>query len=86
VSLSDFIREIKMGSNCWMLENCAAYPSFRGWQVGYGAFTYDFSSKNNLVNYVRNQEEHHKKQTFQEELVELLEEFGIKHELRYLFV
>ena len=85
-SLSDFIRDIKKGSTDWMQENKNSFMLFPGWQVGYGAFTYDFSSKNNLVNYVRNQAEHHKTHTFQKELAELLEEFGIKYELRYLFV
>jgi putative transposase len=85
-SLSDFIRDIKKGANDWMLENNSNYFSFTGWQIGYGAFTYDYSSKHKLINYVKSQVEHHRKVTFQEELIKLLEEFEIKYDLKYLFV
>jgi len=57
---------------------------FGGWQDGYGAFTYAFSAKDKLIHYVKNQEEHHKKKTFREELVELLKEHSVEFNEKYL--
>jgi putative transposase len=86
VSLADLIRDIKKGAHDWMLKNMNSYLSFPGWQVGYAAFTYDCHAKSNLINYVNNQAVHHKKLTFQKELIRLLEESGINYELRYLLI
>jgi putative transposase len=57
---------------------------FSGWQKGYGGFTYSFKDKDRLVEYVKNQEEHHKIKTFKEELIELLNEHGIEFDKKYL--
>ncbi len=57
---------------------------FDGWQEGYGAFTYTYSAKDNLIRYVSNQQEHHKKISFYEELKNLLIENEINFNERYL--
>jgi REP element-mobilizing transposase RayT len=84
-SLSNMVRDIKRASHLWMDEKKDDFKLFPGWQNGYGAFTYDYSSKIHLVQYVKNQKEHHKKISFQEELIELLKEQGIEFDDRYLF-
>lgn len=60
------------------------FPKFGGWQDGYGAFTYTFTEKDRLIEYVKNQEEHHKNKTFRQELMELLIEHGIEYDEKYL--
>jgi len=79
------VRDIKRASHFWMIDKKDLYKSFPGWQVGYGAFTYSLSAKSNLVNYVKNQETHHKKLSFQEEYIRLLNEHEIKFDIKYLF-
>ena len=55
------------------------------WQSGYGAFSYSKSHVPRVVRYIQNQEEHHRKQTFLGEYVELLKEAGIEYDKRYIF-
>lgn len=55
------------------------------WQEGYGAFSYAKSAINNVVNYILNQEEHHKKRSFKEEYLGFLMKFEIEHDEKYLF-
>lgn len=64
VSLSESIRDIKKASHNWMTEKKDLYSTFYGWKVGYGAITYNYFSKKNLIHYVKNQNEHHKKNRF----------------------
>ena len=60
------------------------FPAFNGWQNGYGGFTYSIKDKDNLIEYVKKQEEHHKTVTFKDELIELLQEHGIDFDEKYL--
>lgn len=64
--LSDFVKDIKTASNTWMKES-GLFPEFTEWQVGYGAFTYNIREKQMIINYIKNQKEHHKKETFEQE-------------------
>jgi len=84
VALADLIKDIKVASSS-MIKEKQIFPMFNGWQVGYGAFTYSIDAKENLIEYVKNQEEHHKKETFIEEYKRLLQEFNIDFDERYLF-
>ena len=59
VSLADYIKDIKISSNLWM-KGSGKFPKFKGWQDSYGAFTYSIKEKDNIINYVKNQKEHHK--------------------------
>ena len=77
------VKDIKLASSEYIIEK-ALFPDFIGWQDGYGAFTYSFSAKDDLIKYVKNQEEHHKTKTFREELIELLEEHGVEFDEKYL--
>ncbi len=54
VALAYLVKDIKVASSKYIkTENL--FPNFNGWQDGYGAFTYSFSAKNNLIEYVKNQ-------------------------------
>ncbi len=54
------------------------------WQEGYGAFSYSHSHIDRVIKYILNQQEHHKKKSFQEEYQELLDKFNIEYDSRYL--
>ena len=83
IALSDLVKEIKTASNKF-IKNKKIFPKFSGWQKGYGAFTYSIEAKDNLINYVMNQEEHHRVVTWNEELIGLLVEHQIEYEEKYL--
>jgi hypothetical protein len=61
-----------------------AFPRFRYWQDGYGAFTASWSERNALIEYIKNQDEHHTRTSFLEEYRGLLKEAGIDFEEKYL--
>jgi len=82
-SLSDLVREIKKSSNEYIKENNFTKFNFN-WQEGYGAFSYSHSQLDNVIGYIRNQKEHHKKQTFKEEYFDFLKKFNIAFEEKYL--
>jgi putative transposase len=81
-ALADFMRDMKSSSSGWMKET-NKFSNFNGWADGYAAFTYAWKDKNMIVNYIKNQQEHHKKETFEEELKRLLKEFGIEYDEKY---
>lgn len=83
IALSSLIKDIKLSSNEYIKKQ-NLLTDFKGWQEGYGAFTYSIKDKNTLINYIKNQEEHHKDKSFKEEFIELLNEHGIEFEEKYL--
>lgn len=83
VALADLVKDIKLASSTFIKEN-SLFPHFKGWQDGYGAFTYSIKEKDRLIEYVKNQEEHHRVTTFREEVIELLKEHEIQFDERYL--
>ncbi|MBE0637628.1 MAG: IS200/IS605 family transposase [Bacteroidales bacterium] len=83
MSISDVVKEVKRSSTNFIKQEFQ-YSKF-SWQEGYGAFSYSRSHISNVVNYIINQKEHHKKKTFREEYIELLEDFQIEYDLKYLF-
>ena len=83
VALADLVKDIKLASSDY-IKNEKLFSNFNGWQDGYAAFTYSIDTKENLINYVKNQEEHHKTKTFVEELKELLIEYKIEFDEKYL--
>ena len=84
VALSNLVKDIKLGSSD-MIKKELIFPNFGGWQDGYGAFTYSISAKDKLIEYVKNQKEHHKKVSFKEEYIGLLKEHGIEFDEKYWF-
>lgn len=82
VSLAGLVKDIKLAAGKYIKEN-NLFPLFTGWQEGYGAFTYSISEKDRLIEYIKNQEGHHKVISFQEEFRLLLGENGIVFEEKY---
>ena len=83
VSLSDFVKAIKVASSLWMKES-GKFPGFTNWQEGYGAFTYSQKEKDRVIDYIKNQKQHHAKQNFFDEYKQLLQEFEIEFDEKYL--
>ncbi len=82
--LSDLVREIKKSSNDFIKEKKFTQFKFQ-WQEGYGAFSYSYSALDNVIGYINNQKEHHKKVTFKEEYLEFLKKFAVEYKDEYLF-
>jgi len=84
IALSSLIKDMKIASSIWIKKE-NIFPDFNGWQDGYGAFTYSINDKDRLIEYVKNQREHHKMKSFKEEYTELLKEHGIEFDEKYLW-
>jgi putative transposase len=84
ISPSKLMEQVKSGSSGWLNEKKYILGKF-AWQDGFGAFTYSKSHIDNVVKYILNQSAHHKKQTFKEEYLQILEKFDIEYDLKYLF-
>ena len=82
--LSDLVREIKKASNDFIKEKKFLKHQFK-WQEGYGAFSYSHSQLSNVIMYIMNQKEHHKKKNFKEEYIGFLQAFNISYDEKYLF-
>ena len=86
IAISNFVHDLKLATNIFLLEHKEEFPRFKGWAKSYCALTYSKNEKDMIVNYIRNQKEHHKKVSFKDELVALVKEMGIEGDLKYLFV
>lgn len=84
VAVASLVKDIKLASSDF-IQSTQLFHEFRGWQDGYGAFTYSVGAKDQLIEYVKNQEEHHKVKSFREEFIELLDEHGVVFDEKYLF-
>ena len=84
MKISDLVRDIKNNSTNFINENKFVRGKFF-WQEGYGAFSYSHSQIGNVYNYILNQEEHHKKETFREEYLNFLKKYEIEFDEKYLF-
>jgi len=82
IALSDFIRDIKTSSSIWLKQN-KHFANFTGWADGYAALTYAYPDKEMIINYIKKQQEHHKKISFIDEYRKLLEEHGIEVDEKY---
>ena len=83
-SISDLMQDIKGGSSKWI--NLKKFLKIKfEWQEGYGAFSYSKSQIINIIQYIKNQENHHKVKSFREEYFEILKEFEIDYNENYIF-
>jgi REP element-mobilizing transposase RayT len=82
IAPADFMREVKASSSLWM-KNSMFFPSFIGWEEGYGSFTCSYKDLSRLIEYIKTQEEHHKKVTFEEEYRKILLDSGITPDEKY---
>ena len=82
--VSDQMRMLKATSSKWINDQKLVKGKF-SWQEGYAAFSNSRSQRNNVINYITHQEEHHKKQTFKDEYLGMLKRFEIEFDEKYLF-
>ena len=83
VALANLVKAVKTGSAKWIKEN-NVFPQFGHWQEGYGAFTHSIREKDALIEYIKNQEEHHRRVDFLDEYRKLLGEADIEFDEKYL--
>ncbi|MBN2174597.1 MAG: transposase [Bacteroidales bacterium] len=83
VAVAYLIKDVKLASSD-LIKAKNIFPDFNGWQDGYGAFTYSISAKDNLIEYVKNQKEQHRKVSFRDEYMSLLKEHTIEFNEKYL--
>src|SRR5712671_1811671 len=79
--IADAINKIKANSSRWMSAEIGRFA----WQQGYGGFGVSKSNIAAVVRYIQNQERHHRKMTFEEEFIAMLEKAGIEYDPRYVF-
>jgi putative transposase len=84
IKLSDLVRDIKAGSSKFINDKNWIKEKFN-WQEGFGAFSYSRSQISDVINYISNQEIHHKKKSFKEEYIAFLKMFNIEYDEKYLF-
>ena len=84
IALSDLMRDIKANSSGWISVQKFCNHKFQ-WQEGFGAFTYSKSQLDNVIKYIDDQEEHHKKQSFKDEYISFLKKFDVDYKTEYLF-
>ncbi len=83
ITLADLVKDIKVISANW-IKGEKVFPFFEHWQEGYGAFTITADDRPALIEYIKNQEEHHRKETFAEELQRLVEAAHLEWKSEYL--
>jgi putative transposase len=83
-ALSEIVGKVKANSSGWAHRE---FPDMRNfaWQTGFAAFTVSHSQKPSVLDYIANQEEHHRKLSFKEELVSFLKKHEIEYDEKYLW-
>jgi putative transposase len=84
LSLAEWVKELKRASNLWLKDQSRDYADFE-WQAGYAAFSVSASNLEHVIEYIRNQEEHHRQRSFQDELRLLLKRHGMEWDERYIW-
>ena len=84
IRLADWIKELKRTTSVWVKERNRRQERFQ-WQAGYGAFFVSQSNTDQVVEYIANQEEHHRRFDFKTEFRALLDRHGIKYDERYVW-
>ena len=83
-SIADLVQRLRAGSGKWLNEQ-RLLPGRFEWQRGYGAFSYARSQLDHAVRYILTQPEHHRRLSFRDEYLQLLERFEVEYDLRYVF-
>ena len=83
-AIAELVRKIKANSSKWINENQFCKTKF-SWQNGYGGFSVSASQINKVSSYIENQADHHKRKTFKEELIEILDKHGVDYDPKYLW-
>ena len=77
IAVSEFVKVLKQETSKWMRSNRSWFPWFDGWGNGYAAFTYSALERPSVIEYIKNQKEHHKVKSFRQEYEEWLQEMGM---------
>ena len=83
-SLSDLMQDIKGDSSKWINQKKLVQARF-SWQEGYGAFSYSKSHVDSVIEYIKNQDIHHRRKTFIEEYHDFLVKFEVDYDERFIF-
>jgi REP element-mobilizing transposase RayT len=83
ITIADFVSVVKSNSSRWVHESFPKRKAFV-WQEGYGAFSVS-KSEENVIEYIRDQERHHRKRDFKEEFLVFLDKYQIEYDERYLW-
>ncbi|ALM49148.1 transposase [Flavobacterium psychrophilum] len=83
-ALSNIVRDIKANSSRFINDKKWIAGKFE-WQQGFGAFSYSHSQLTNVINYIQNQEEHHRTRTFRQEYIEFLNLYNIEFKNEFIF-
>jgi len=81
-TVADIVEEAKKSSSKWMKRH--GVPGF-AWQAGYGAFSIGQSQVSTVVRYIQQQERHHRSLTFQDELRQFFDLYGVSYDERYVW-
>ena len=84
LSISDVMKSVKAKSSKWVNESGLLRHRFE-WQTGYGCFSYSRSHIDAVIQYIRNQENHHQKMSFRDEYIKLLKTSGISYDEKFVF-
>jgi len=84
ISVSKFMEILKSNSSKWLRKTFSHLDCF-AWQDGYGAFSVSPTGEDRVVQYIRRQQEHHRKMSFQEEFIAFLDSNGIDYDERYVW-
>ena len=84
IAVSDFIGRLKASTSKHINDTSGKILKF-GWQDGFGAFSVSVSQKDRVAAYIRNQIEHHRRESFQEEYIALLEKHEVEYDPRYIW-
>ena len=77
IALSDFMREMKAETSK-MLKRTVGFEKFTAWSEGYAALSYSLKDKEMIINYIKNQREHHKTISFRDEYVDFLKAMNLE--------
>ena len=83
-TIAEVVEKVKTSSSKWLKARDPSFSEFH-WQAGYGAFSVSQSDAEKVVDYIRNQEVHHRKLTFQDEYRKLLERYHVSFDERYVW-
>jgi REP element-mobilizing transposase RayT len=84
ICISEALRIIKANSSGWVHEKWPSRQNF-AWQIGYAAFSVSQSNVRQVYNYIANQEKHHRKVSFKEELLAFLKKHNIQYDERFIW-
>jgi putative transposase len=84
VSVSEMMQAVKGKSSKYINDHSLTQHRFE-WQEGYGVFSYGQSQVDSVYKYIKEQQEHHKEQTFRDEYLEFLQKFKVEYDEQYIF-